>query len=47
MLPIPKYKNHMRVDYACSRERHGKIMVNNIVEVIFNIIAQCIRAFTK
>ena len=22
MLPMPKYKNHMRVDQACSRERH-------------------------
>ena len=25
MLPMPKYKNHMRVDYACSREHHGSI----------------------
>ena len=23
MLPMPKYKNHMHVDYACTRERHA------------------------
>ena len=23
MLPITKYKNHMRVDYACGRERNA------------------------
>ena len=24
MLPMAKYKNHMRVDQACSREGHGQ-----------------------
>ena len=23
MLPMPKYKNHVPVDQACGRERHG------------------------
>ena len=27
MLPMPKYKNHMRVGLACSKERHG--LTNN------------------
>ena len=30
MLPMPKYKNHMRVDLACCRERHASETIHGL-----------------
>ena len=34
MLPMPKYKNHMHVDLACSRERHESSISNLVFLLI-------------
>ena len=40
MLAMPKYKNHMRVDYACSRERHGLSSIVKKKLIILTIFFQ-------